>query len=119
MKRLPHVLPVFALCSIVAACSGEPPLRPGQPASPPVNVGQVGGKADGFDWGSPCRAGSGTFTQPIAKDAVVTVGKIPAGRVGVMIKLTSPQDVDIQLYDESGDVAVVQWPEGLLQGASQ
>lgn len=119
MKSTPRTLALTVVFALTAACSGEPPLRPAGPDKPPVDVGAVGGKADGFDWGSACRAGSGSFTQPIAKDAVVTVGKIPAGRVGVMIKLTSPEDVDIQLFDEDGDVAVVQWPDGLLKGAGE
>ena len=118
MKRPPIRYALsLTLAFFLAGCSGEPPIRQGRPASPPVEVGNgIGGKADGFDWGSPCRAGTGTFTQPIAKDAVVLVGEIPAGRVGVEIKLTSPEDVDIQLYDKEGNKAIVQWPDGLMSG---
>lgn len=117
MKR-PAPLLTLVLLAAFAACSAGPPERPDRPGTAPVEVGGSSGKADGFDWGSPCRAGTGTFTQPIEKDAVVTVGTIPAGRVGVEIKLTSPEDVDIQLFDEDG-TKVVQWPDGVLNGADQ
>ncbi|MCK5796762.1 MAG: hypothetical protein KAI47_06255 [Deltaproteobacteria bacterium] len=118
-RRQPSLLLGSLLALALGACSPNAPTRPSGPATPPVSIGPAhGGKADGFDWGSPCRAGSGTFSQPIAKDAVVTVGTIPKGRVGVEIHLTSPEDVDVQLYDADG-TAIVQWPNGILSGASQ
>ena len=103
----------------VATCAAPIPERPDRPSSPPVETGpgQLG-KADGFDWGSGCDGGSGTFSQPIAKDAVVTVGTIPKEMQNVEIKLTSPEDVDIQLYDADG-TKIVQWPDGILSDAGE
>jgi phosphatidylserine/phosphatidylglycerophosphate/cardiolipin synthase-like enzyme len=105
---------------LLAACSGgEAPIRPDRPNAPPVEIGGgKAGKADGFDWGSGCEGGSGTFNQAIAHNAVVTVGTIPAEMTNVEITLTSDKDVDIQLFDEDG-TAVVQWPDGLLNGAEE
>jgi len=101
------------------SCSVDPSTRPDRPATDPVEVGPTKmGKADGFDWGDGCKDGSGTFSQAIAKDAVVTVGDIPAGRVDVEIKLTSDKDVDIQLFDEDG-TKIVQWPDGMLNEAGE
>jgi len=61
--------------------------------------------------------GSGSFQQPIEKDAVVTVGDIIEGLSDVKVKLTSPVDIDIQLYD--GDTKVVHWSEGILKGPTK
>jgi phosphatidylserine/phosphatidylglycerophosphate/cardiolipin synthase-like enzyme len=61
--------------------------------------------------------GSGSFQKPIEKDAVVTVGDIIEGLTDVKVKLTSPVDIDIQLYD--GDTKVVHWSEGLLKGPTK
>lgn len=64
-------------------------------------------------------AGSGSFEQEIEKDAVITVGDIPAGKKNVQVFLTGKEgkDVDIQLYD--GDAPIVAWPKGLLNGDKQ
>ncbi len=62
-------------------------------------------------------SGSGSFSQAIEKDATVTVGTIPAGKSNISIALTSPVDVDIQLFD--GSTALVQWPDGRLNGADR
>ena len=45
------------------------------------------------------------------------VGLIPAGKADIRIDLQSEEDVDIQLYD--GDEALVQWPDGQLNGPSE
>lgn len=70
----------------------------------------------GFDWGGESGecAGDGTFQQPIAKDAVVEVGEIPAGKEGVYIELKSYKDIDIQLYDRATGYPIVKWPDGDL-----
>jgi len=70
----------------------------------------------GFDWGTACEAGSGTFNQPIAKDGKVEVGEIPPSRHGVYIKLTSDEDVDIQLIDKETGFELIAWPSGKLNG---
>lgn len=60
--------------------------------------------------------GAGEFTQYIPYYNTVVVGEIPAGKVNVDVALQSNggADVDVQLFD--GDVAIVQWPNGLLAG---
>jgi hypothetical protein len=73
----------------------------------------------GFDWGSACEDGEGTFEQPIARQDTVTVGSIPVDRAGVRIDLTSPQDVDIQLIDEETGFEIVAWPHGDLNGSGE
>jgi hypothetical protein len=60
-------------------------------------------------------AGSGTFSQHIIKNAIVDVGVIPEGKENIKIELTSPEDVDIQLYD--GDDALIKWPDGRINGS--
>ncbi len=56
--------------------------------------------------------GSGSFQQFIPLTNVVTVGDIPVGKVNVKIALTSPTDVDVQLFD--GATAIVKWPDGIM-----
>jgi hypothetical protein len=73
----------------------------------------------GFDWGSACEGGEGTFEQPIARQDTVPVGSIPVDRAGVRIDLTSPQDVDIQLIDEETGFGIVAWPGGALKGSDE
>ena len=71
-----------------------------------------------YSWKGPedcVDAGDGEFTQHIEKDAVVEVGVIPTGKSNLRIDLTSPEDVDVQLYD--GGHPIVQWPDGDLSGA--
>jgi len=113
-----HVRPLLlGLSALLLSCSGPVPDRPARPDTPPTEVGPGKlGKADGFDWGSGCDGGQGSFNQAITKNAVVTVGTIPKDMANVEITLTSPEDVDIQLFDEDG-TKVVQWPDGILNGA--
>jgi hypothetical protein len=59
-------------------------------------------------------AGSGTFAQNILRNAIIDVGMIPEGKQNIKIELTSPEDVDIQLYD--GDDALIKWPDGRING---
>jgi hypothetical protein len=61
--------------------------------------------------------GEGEFQQFVPDEAVVTIGELPEGKVNVRIELSSNNDVDIQLYD--GNVALVQWPDGMLSGPTQ
>ena len=41
------------------------------------------------------------FTQPVAKNGILTVGEIPSGKKDISIRLATPDgsDVDVQLYD--------------------
>lgn len=63
--------------------------------------------------------GDGAFRQYIPYRDTVVVGDIPANKVNVKIELSADygRDVDIQIYD--GNVAVVQWPNGLLFGPAE
>ena len=56
--------------------------------------------------------GSGSFTQDIMEGSIVTVGDLPAGLSDVYIHLESPDDIDIQLYDE--ETPIVGWNEGIV-----
>ncbi|MDX1451678.1 MAG: DUF6792 domain-containing protein [Oleiphilaceae bacterium] len=67
----------------------------------------------------PARSGSGTFQQNINQNAVVEVGELPAGLNNVEIALISDKDVDIQLFDKETGTKIVQWPDGLLNGAGK
>jgi len=70
---------------------------------------------EGFDWGSGCDGGSGTFQQDIAQQDTVEVGTIPAGKHDVRIDLKSEADVDVQLLHADG-TELVAWPDGMLNG---
>ena len=72
----------------------------------------------GFDWGGSC-SGSGDFQQQIKGNDTVDVGEIPIGKEGVYIKLTSDNDVDIQLYDKTSNEAIIAWPSGILNGSNK
>jgi len=69
----------------------------------------------GFNWGSGCEGGSGSFSQSIAHEAVIVVGTIPKDKANIVIKLSSNRDVDIQLFAEDG-TKLVQYPDGVLNG---
>ena len=73
----------------------------------------------GFDWGSACEDGSGSFSQDIAKDATVSVGTIPVDKDSVRIELRADSDVDIQLIDEQTGTELIAWPGGMLSGSSE
>ncbi len=75
-----------------------------------------------YSWQAPAGCvdqGCGTFTQPIARDAVVRVGAIPAGKEAVRIALDSRADVDVQLIDDATGTEIIAWPNGLLNGSSE
>lgn len=72
-----------------------------------------------FDWGGDCDQGDGRFDQSIEEDALIEVGVIPAGKRQVTITLRSDEDIDVQLYDEKTGEALVAWPDGRLNGASE
>lgn len=82
--------------------------------------GYAAGDADvAYDWEttSTCKeVGDGFFTQFIHLNQTETIGDIPSGKANVIIDLetTSGSDVDVQLY--SGNTALVQWPNGSLNG---
>ncbi len=73
----------------------------------------------GFDWGTDCSSGDGSFDQQLSQGAVVTVGEIPVGKRGVEVRLDSDTDVDIQLIDAATGHQIVAWPSGDLNGASE
>lgn len=74
----------------------------------------------GFDWGGNGACdGSGSFEQQINQNDVVLVGEIPIGKEGVVIRLSSDKDVDIQLFDKASGAKLVQWPDGTLNGATK
>ena len=70
----------------------------------------------GFNWGSRCDGGSGSFEQAIEQDALVEVGAIPAEKHQVRIELSSQSDVDIQLIDQETTFKIIAYPDGLLGG---
>jgi len=60
----------------------------------------------------------GSFAAPIAQNSVVNIGEIPVGKKNLRVTLTSPADVDIQLYDlddagcaASGGKAIIAYTE--------
>ena len=73
----------------------------------------------GFNWGDACTPGKGTFSQEIANKARAKVGVIPAGKANVVVNLTSPVDVDIQLVDTNSGTKIVDWQGGLLAGSGK
>ena len=75
-----------------------------------------------YQWAAPANCvdkGCGDFQQPIAHQAVVNVGDIPAGKESVRIYLNSDKDVDVQLIDEVANVQIIAWPNGTLSGAGE
>lgn len=72
----------------------------------------------GFDWGGNSEAcsGEGTFEQQITFYDTVTVGTIPSGKEDVFIRLTSDEDVDIQLFDSTTNTPIVGWGIGAFIG---
>ena len=72
-----------------------------------------------FNWGSDCSAGSGGFSEAIARNATTTIGDIPSGKRNVRIDLRSAEDVDIQLIDKATGHEIIAWPSGDLSGASE
>ena len=68
----------------------------------------------GFNWGSKCDGGNGSFQQAIAESALVEVGEIPAEKHNVRIELKSDNDVDVQLIDKETGFEIIAYPNGLL-----
>ena len=75
--------------------------------------------AQGFDWGTDCSSGDGSFTQAIEQDDTVLVGVIPQGKRNVRVQLRSDRDVDIQLVTRLTGERIIHWPYGLLRGPSE
>jgi hypothetical protein len=73
--------------------------------------GYVAGYAE-VDYSWEGNTGSGSFEQQIDLAAVVDVGEIPAGLENISVTLTSPEDVDIQLFDQTNDYKVIGYPDG-------
>ena len=55
----------------------------------------------------PASIGSGRFSKPVPRDGRAIIGAIPAGVDGLVIDLTSANDLDIELWD--GNTFVVGW----------
>ena len=114
-----HNICFLAVCFLLNGCGTAPEARPplGDDETP-IEVAPVElGKADGFEWGTGCEAGQGSFSQFIDRRTIVTVGTIPAGKTDVSIQLKSAEDVDVQLYDADG-TKIIHWPDGILNGAA-
>ncbi len=95
------------------------PLAPTNRAFIMKVFGYKAGLADvDYSWdGANCddsASGNGSFKQQIVQDAIVNIGDIPTGISDLNIKLESPVDVDIQLYDKDNGKAIIAWPNGLL-----
>ena len=78
--------------------------------------GYNAGLADiNYSWaGADCNVsegGNNSFQQTIVQNAIVTVGDIPPDVSNLNIKLTSDQDIDIQIYDADNGTAIVAWPD--------
>jgi hypothetical protein len=58
--------------------------------------------------------GDGRFEQTISRRTSVAVGDIPAGKTNALVRLSSANDLDVQLHD--GPTAIVRWPDGILNG---
>jgi hypothetical protein len=86
-----------------------------------LDVGDDSGddSGDGFDWGSACEDGEGSFEQAIEKSAAVVVGDVPVDRANVRIDLTSGADVDVQMIDAETGYEIIAWPSGALNGAGE
>ena len=82
-------------------------------------LNQSVGETSGFNWGSACDDGSGSFSQAIARDATATIGTIPTGKNNVRIDLKSDADVDVQLVDVDSGTEIIAWPNGLMSGADK
>ncbi len=73
-----------------------------------------GGQAEGCNV---AESGSGQFQQELVEKTAVEIGEIPAGLSNVDIRLTSSNDLDIQLIDKETGEKIVHWPDGLLNYA--
>jgi hypothetical protein len=73
----------------------------------------------GFDWGDGCVGGDGTFNTYVEKNAVIDVGELAVDRHGIVINLTSSEDVDVQLIDKETGHQIIAWPSGDLNGAGE
>jgi len=60
-------------------------------------------------------SGSGSFSQSIPHNDIVLVGDLPAGLTDVYVRLESTVDIDIQLYDEQVDIAIINWEIGIMK----
>jgi len=85
--------------------------------------GYAAGDAEvNYAWTAPADCvdqGQGAFVQDIANREVVVVGTIPAGKSEVVIRLSADADVDVQLFDATAGTAVIAWPTGTINGASE
>ncbi len=73
-----------------------------------------GGQADGCEVSE---NGQGQFHQTLEEKVLVDIGEIPAGLNNIDIRLSSIKDLDIQLIDKATGKKIVEWPNGLLNGA--
>ena len=75
--------------------------------------------ASGFDWGSDCSSGDGSFDQYIPWYQTADVGDVPIGKRAVFVELNADDDVDVQLIDVASNTEIIAWPNGLLNGAGE
>lgn len=60
-----------------------------------------------FPKGKPCSKGKGSFKKFIKINTRSVVGTIPKGTTNVKLKLLSPKDVDVELWDQKTGMAVI------------
>lgn len=75
-----------------------------------------GGGSGGSTTGTPVSScsGSGTFQQPVAKEARLIVGDIPSGLEGLVIFMTSDNNKDIDIQLTSDDVTITTSDDEIL-----
>ena len=98
------------LILLLSACS------PGNGETLAVNGGVGSDTYSQFNWGDACSAGDGQFIQFIGHFINVKVGDIPVNKANVEIYLNSGEDVDVRLIDKATGHAIIQWPDGDLNG---
>jgi hypothetical protein len=106
-------LPMYRSLAVLLLAACAAPIEGDEIVSPGSD------QALGFDWGSDCSEGSGSFVRRLNRNANAAVGTIPAAKRHVTVKLTSASDVDIQLADEATGFEIIAWPNGLLAGDAE
>lgn len=74
----------------------------------------AGSAAITYTWEAPTGCvdqGQGDFSSDIRDKQTSDVGVIPAGKKSVAIRLTSPRDVDVQVFDKATGDPIVAWGE--------
>jgi hypothetical protein len=79
----------------------------------------TGADGGGFDWGSACEPGEGSFESPIPYRETTDIGTIPDDKADVRVQLSAKVDIDIQLIDVATGTEIVAWPDGMLNGSGE